>query len=131
MRKVLSYMTMLAILSTFVGINAFAETKFDPPQVTANGQYQIEANWSELKRGWSVLVLRIINQDHQAISGGKVEVAYNMVSMDMNPPDKPIVDKGDGTFEKQVFLGMKGGWKFDISIDDKSNADSLSHQINL
>lgn len=33
-------------------------------------------------------------------------------------PDKPITDKKDGTYENQVFIGMKGDWKFDLKLTD-------------
>lgn len=129
MKQILSRMTMLAILSSCINLSAFADTKFDPPQVTANGQYQLEGNWSELKHGWSNLILKVTGQDQQPVIGAKVDVAYDMVGMPMNPPSKPVVDKGDGTYVKPVFVGMRGTWQFDIAVTEAvKGEDTLSRQ---
>lgn len=38
---------------------------------------------------------------------------------------------GDGTYEKQVFIGMKGTWQFDITVDANSMEDALSSQQKI
>ncbi len=126
MRKIVSSILMLGALGIVV-CEANAATKFDPPEATVNNYYQIEGNWSELKKGWSTLVLKISDQDQKPVVGATVTVAYDMVGMPMNPPNKPVVDKGDGTYEKPVFVGMRGNWRFDVTVEDNARADGLSH----
>lgn len=131
MKQIASRFAVLAILISCLSLPAFAETNFTSAQITRNGLYQIEGNWSELKHGWSKLVLKISNQNQQLVAGAKVNVAYEMIGMPMNPPNKPVVDMGDGTYEKQVFIGMKGTWQFDITVDSNAEQDTLSSQQNI
>lgn len=126
MRQFISTFALLGVFVLGLGARAFAETPFDPPEPTANGHYQVAGNWSELKRGWNVLVLKLTDMDQQPVNGATVTVVYDMVGMPMNPPDRPIVEKGDGVYEKQVFLGMRGTWKFDTTVNANTVEDTHS-----
>lgn len=103
----------------------------DPAELTKNGNYQIAGNWSELKRGWNTLKLYITDTANQPTTGASVKVVYDMIGMPMNPPDKPVEEKGDGNYEKQVFLGMKGDWQFDVTVNKDSIEDSLMRIENI
>lgn len=106
---------------------AFAElADLDAPEPTVNGHFQISANWSQLKRGWNTLTMELRNAANQPIAGANVAVAYEMMDMPMNPPEKPVEEKGDGFYEKRVFLGMKGKWKFSIVVNAHSVEDTLT-----
>ncbi|MEK6706350.1 MAG: FixH family protein [Bdellovibrionota bacterium] len=108
------------------GSYAFAEDAgLDAPEVTANSHYQVSGNWSQLKRGWNVLTLKVTDVAGQSIIGATVTVDYDMVEMPMSPPNKPVEDKGGGFYEKRVFLGMKGKWKFDITVNSNAVEDTL------
>lgn len=128
MKQILSRIAVLAFLISTLSLTAFADSNFDQPETTQNGHYQIKGNWSELKHGWNKLILKILNQEQQPVVGAKVEIAYEMLDMPMDPPNKPVLDKGDGSYEKQVFIGMKGAWEFNISVNDKANVDTLTLQ---
>ena len=128
MKRILSRIAILTFLIATFSLTAFADANFDQPVITQNGHYQIEGNWSELKRGWCKLILKISNQEQQPVVGAQVAVAYDMADMPMSPPNKPVLDKGDGTYEKQVFLGMRGTWQFDITVNDNTNTDTLTLQ---
>ena len=54
MNKILSRIAMLGILSACV-VSAYAEESISLEEATINGNYQVEANWSELKHGWNKL----------------------------------------------------------------------------
>lgn len=132
MKQRMSRFAILGVLALGLSaITAQAETKFDPAEPTVNGHYQVAGNWSELKHGWNTLILKVTDMNEQAVAGAKVTVVYEMVGMPMNPPDKPVEDKGDGTYEKRVFFGMKGTWKFDITVNSNSLEDTLSRQQEI
>lgn len=97
---------------------------FDPAEPTANQKFLVSGNWSELKRGWNTLVLRVTDADQQPVPGAAVSVAYEMVGMPMNPPQNPVIDKGDGIYEKRIFLGMRGEWRFDTTIQLDESSDT-------
>ena len=126
MKQILNRVALLGIL--FMAVTVQAVTQFDPPELTANGQYQVEGNWSQLKRGWNVLIVKISSPTQQPLAGLKLDIAYDMVGMPMSPPNKTIVDKKDGTYEKQVFFGMQGDWKFQFKLNDAVKADVLVRQ---
>ena len=126
MKQVFNRIAMLGILC--MGLTAFAQTKFDPAEVTSKGTYQVEANWSQLKRGWNLLVIKVSTPTQQPLAGLNLSVDYDMMGMPMSPPNKPIVDKKDGTYEKQVFMGMPGDWKFDLKLSDAAKADTFTRQ---
>ena len=124
MKTTVSILALYSALSLFAGGAALAEARLDPPEPTVNGHYQVAGNWSELKRGWNTLVLKVTDSGQTAMTGATVKVAYDMVGMPMNPPDRPVVEKGDGIYEKRVFLGMPGSWKFDTEVTSGDVADS-------
>ena len=127
-------LVMLLFVSFMGGVStcqhhAHASTStvvFDTAEPTVNNQYQISGNWSELKRGLGILTLKITDTSAQSVTGANVVVAYDMATMPMNPPDKPVEEKGDGVYEKRVFLGMRGTWKFNLSIKANSVEDTLT-----
>ncbi|HAZ14658.1 MAG: hypothetical protein A2X86_06220 [Bdellovibrionales bacterium GWA2_49_15] len=100
--------------------------EFDAAEPTVNQQYKISGNWSELKRGWGILTLKVTDASEQAVTGAKVVVPYDMTTMSMHPPENAVEEKGDGLYEKKIFLGMRGTWKFNISIDSNSVVDTLT-----
>lgn len=126
MNRILNHVTMLIIIC--MAFTANAQIKFDPAELTTNGNYQIEGNWSQLKRGWNLLVIKVSTPTQQPLVGINLGVIYDMVGMPMSPPDKPVVDKRDGTYEKQVFIGMKGDWKFDLKLTDAAKFDLFTRQ---
>ncbi len=83
---------------------------------TAQGYFLVSGNWAQLKRGGNVLVLKITDSESKALTQANVKVAYDMVEMSMNPPDNPVEEKENGVYEKKIFLGMKGHWKFKTTI---------------
>ncbi len=105
--------------------------KFDPAEPSAGGNYQVSGNWLELKRGWNVLTLQIVDSNSNPVTGAELKVIYDMVGMPMNPPNKPVEEKGEGRYNKQVFLGMRGQWKFDLTIHKDTVEDTLSHIENV
>lgn len=102
------------------------ELKMDASEPTANATYQISGNWSELKRGWNTLVLKVADPTNQAVLGAQVTVTYDMVEMPMSPPEKPVEEKGDGIYEKRIFLGMKGTWLFNTVVNSNGEGDTLT-----
>lgn len=102
--------------------------QMDQPEVTKNGSYEISGNWSELKRAWNTLTLKITDRNKQPVTGAKVTVVYDMVDMPMTPPERPVVEKGDGVYEKRVFPGMRGDWQFDTTVE-KDNAKDTHIKI--
>ena len=100
--------------------------ELDAAEPTVNKQYQISGNWSEIKRGWGVLTLKVTNADEQAVTGAKVVTTYEMATMPMNPPDRPVEEIGEGIYEKKIFVGMRGPWKFNISVTVNSVEDTLT-----
>ena len=73
--------------------------------------------------------LKITTLEKESVLGAKITLDYDMTEMEMNPPKKPIVEKPDGVYETQVYLGMKGEWKFDFTIEKDQNVDTLSKKI--
>ncbi|MBI2521871.1 MAG: hypothetical protein HYV97_15755 [Bdellovibrio sp.] len=131
--------TMMSVLFAFLLVgsvstcqhhshDAHAATaiEFDVAEPTVNNQYQISGNWSELKRGWGILTLKITNTEEQSVTGAKVVIPYDMATMSMRPPEYAVEEKGEGIYEKKIFLGMRGAWKFNISIDSNSVVDTLT-----
>ena len=111
------------VTALFFGSIAFATT-FDPAERTQKGHYEITGNWSELKRGTNTLVLKITDSNtHEAVAGAAVTVDYDMVEMPTNPPNNAINETAPGTYEKVVFLGMRGQWKFHTLVDKSSLQD--------
>jgi hypothetical protein len=107
---------------------SFADSvKFDPAEASANGMYHIAGTWSQLKTSWDNLDLNVVDDHNQPVAGATVTIKYQMVGMPMGTPDRPVVDKGDGVYEKQVFLGMRGKWQFDVLVNKGSTQDSLTH----
>lgn len=131
MKNLLTRFALLSALSICVMSGVRADTKFDPAETTDSGKYFIEANWSELHHAWSVLTLKISDSELRPVTDAKVRVLYDMAAMPMNPPDKPIVNKGDGTYEKRVFLGMLGVWNFEINVDAAPTEDVLKHSQKI
>ncbi len=119
------------MMCAMISVSSASEDVLDPADLTVQGVYQVSSNWSTLKRGWNVLILRVLDSQNQPVSSAKVIVKYDMATMPMNPPDKPVIEKEDGIYEKSIFLGMKGNWKFDISIAEESQNDTLSKTINI
>ncbi len=105
--------------------------KLDPAQQSANGYYQIAGTWSELKLGWNVLTLKITDSNSNPVTGAELKVTYDMVGMPMNPPDKPVEEKGKGRYNKQVFFGMRGLWRFDLTIHKDIVEDTLLRIENI
>jgi hypothetical protein len=104
---------------------SFADETLDPGEFTVNGKYKIAVNWSELKRGWNSLILKITDAEENRVSEASVTVTYDMIGMPMNPPDKPVEEKSASVYEKKVFLGMQGKWQFDISVIKNTVEDTL------
>lgn len=98
----------------------------DSAESTNNNSYQVVGNWSELKRGWNTLILVVTEGNNEAVVGATITVSYDMVDMKMDPPDKPVEEKENGRYEKRVFLGMKGKWKFDTTIRKDQLEDALT-----
>ena len=113
-------------------IVAFSQLGFalDQPEPTVNGTYQIEANWSELTRGWNVLQLTITDSQQHPVLGSGLEITYDMVGMPMGPPNNPVVEIGNGQYEKKIFLGMSGKWQFDMKMSNNGSEDSFSKVQN-
>ena len=44
----------------------------------------------------------------------------------MNPPNNPGVEKGEGLYEKKIFLGMSGEWQFDMKLTAAGAEDTFS-----
>lgn len=99
------------------------EPALDGPELTKNGSYQIFGNWLELKRGWNTLKLKITTPKNEPVEKADVTIVYDMVNMPMDPPYKPVVEKGDGIYEKSIFLGMRGQWQFDTTINKDQTED--------
>lgn len=110
---------------------ASEEAPLDSPELTQNQAYQVSGNWSQLKRGWNVLQLKILNQENKSLLKAQVTVAYDMATMPMNPPNNPIEEKENGVYEKKIFLGMKGDWKFDVTIEKDSKKDTFAKVVNI
>ena len=117
MKKLIFNIFTVAVLSSVLGVNSYSEGIANQPELSLNGHYQVEANWSQLKRGWNTLLIKLTDENQKTVSGAKLTLRYDMAGMAMNPPDKPILDKGNGDYEKQVFIGMNGGWKFELTIE--------------
>ncbi|MBI2645910.1 MAG: FixH family protein [Deltaproteobacteria bacterium] len=132
MKKILVFFTLVWIAATPFPIYAHDnETHLDPAEATTEGRFLISSNWSQLKRGWNVLVLQITNTEGQALSQANVKVSYEMEDMEMNPPDNPVEEKENGTYEKKIFLGMKGNWKFDATLEKDDVKDTLAKVIKV
>lgn len=125
-----------SVLAVFMALSsaafAFAQdgVTVDPPEKTVDGKYVVSANWSELKRGWNTLTVQI-SQDGTALTGAQVKIDYAMVSMPMPAPVRPVVEKDGGVYEKQVFPGMAGRWRFDIQIKKDAGSDHLSRFVDI
>lgn len=127
----MSIRALLLASALFLSLNselAIAEGSYalDTSEPTKNGFYQISANWSELRRGWNTLTFQVYDSEQKSIATDEVSVSYDMESMPMDPPDEPIIDKGDGLYEKRIFLGMRGGWKFDFKLSKNKVEDTYS-----
>lgn len=107
---------------------ANADTKFDPPEASQHGVYQIAANWSEMHHGWSVLTIKLTDATKAPVKGAELQIDYDMTGMPMSPPQKPVVEKDEGIYEKKVFFGMTGEYFFDFKIKAKSSEDTFSHK---
>ena len=103
-----------------------SEPAADVPEVTQNGNFQITGNWQQLRHGWKALSLKVTDQAKHPVVGAQVKVKYEMLEMPMNPPDKAVVEKGDGIYEKSIFIGMGGRWQFDIQVSAGTTTDSLT-----
>lgn len=112
---------LVACVSFFSKANA---AKMDPPQVSKLGSYQVSLNGVELKKGKNTLLISLVDSTGLPMIAADLALAYDMVGMSMNPPVKPIVDHGDGTYETEVFLGMRGNWSFVVEVTDKGTTDS-------
>ena len=118
------FATVFSLL--LVSSSGKADLTLDAAEPTANGSYQISANWSELKRGWNQLVFQLTDANQQLVSGAIVTIKYNMIGMNMDPPDNPVVETQSGVYEKKIFLGMNGNWKFDSRVIKQSVEDTHS-----
>ncbi len=103
----------------------------DQPEATVNGAYQVEGNWSGLKLGWNMLELKITDASGQSVIGETLDMTYDMVGMPMSPPNNSIIEKGNGQYEKKIFLGMSGKWKFDMKLTKNTIEDSFSKIQNI
>ncbi|MGK5087366.1 FixH family protein, partial [Bdellovibrionota bacterium FG-2] len=121
MKHIISTLAIFGTLALVSETLSFADA-------TANGTYDISGNWSELKRGWNTLTLKVVNTDQQGVTGATVSVAYDMKGMTMSPPDRPVEEK-DGAYEKKVFIGMNGTWKFDATVSAGGVDDTLSKEV--
>ena len=95
MKKILLTLALIAL-----GATPKMTWALDKAEATVGGKYQVSANWSELKRGWNVLTIKVEDADRNTVSGATVTVPYDMATMPMNPPQKPVLDKGEGIYEK-------------------------------
>ena len=102
-----------------------------PGRPTANGHYTIKGNWSDLKHGNNTLILQVSDASGAPVSGATVDIGYDMVEMPMNAPDKPVIEKQNGQYEKSIFTGMKGDWQFDITITKNGIEDTLTKIHNI
>jgi hypothetical protein len=98
---------------------------------TANGHYTIKGNWSDLKHGNNTLILQVSDASGASVSGATVGIGYDMVEMPMNAPDRPVVEKQNGQYEKSIFTGMKGDWQFDITVTKNGIEDTLTKIHNI
>jgi len=118
------------VLAALVGFSQISFA-FDQPELSTNGTYQIEGNWSELKRGWNILTIRVTDvATQQPVLAEKLKIVYDMVGMPMAPPNNPNIEKGLGEYEQKIFLGMSGKWKFDIQLISETSEDSFSKVEN-
>ena len=124
MKTWISTLSLFGVLTLASTAPLRADTRLDSPEPTAKKLFQVEGNWSELKRGWNALTLRVTDGDHRPVTGATVAVVYDMDGMPMNPPDRPVEEKGAGMYQKQVFLGMKGKWKFTTTVTAHSASDN-------
>lgn len=129
MKKILLVISFVMLVTMPPSIASDNNT-LDPAELTVQEIYQVSGNWSSLKRGWNTLILKISDSQNQSISQAKVTVKYDMATMPMNPPDNPVVEKEGGVYEKSIFLGMRGDWKFDISIA-RDQSDTLGKTTNI
>ena len=97
-----------------------------PREPSANGLYQIEANWTDLKRGWNILTFVVTDANQQPVSRQNIDMVYDMIGMPMSPPNNPVVEKGNGNYEKKIFLGMSGTWKFDMKLKVNNVEDKFT-----
>ena len=118
----------IALISfSFFSIStASLATEFSPREPGTNSIYFVGGNWLELQRGWNTLKLKITASDESVVTGADVTVNYDMLGHSMHPPIKPVIEVGDGVYEKQVFLGMRGAWKFDTHIQKDATEDTHS-----
>ena len=70
-----------------------------------------------------MLTIQISDANNKATQVENMTIIYDMVDMPMNPPDNAIEDKGNGLYEKKIFLGMRGGWKFDFKINEQASGE--------
>ena len=132
MKKIFALFTLVWIVGNAFPIYAHDnEPHLDPAEATTQGHFLISSNWSQLKRGWDVLVLQITNTEGQTLNQANVKVSYDMEDMEMNPPDHPVEEKENGTYEKKIFLGMKGNWKFDITLEKEETKDTFAKVVKI
>ncbi len=131
MKKIL----VLFILGTVVFASpTFADhpsPKLDPAEASSQGHFLIHGNWDQLKRGWNIFVLKLTDSEEKILNSAHVKVSYDMEDMEMNPPDNPVEEKDNGFYEKKIFLGMKGNWKFDATIEKDETKDIFSKVIKI
>jgi hypothetical protein len=97
----------------------------DQAERTVAGQYWITGNWSALKRGWNVLSLYVTDQNSVPVNEAQVTVDYDMASHSMNPPKAQVEARGNGIYEARIFLGMRGGYRYDITVKQGDVQDEL------
>lgn len=95
-------------------------------QPSTNGVYLVSGNWDALKRSWNNLSLTILDNEQKPVEAAVITLKYDMVGMPMDPPISPIIEKGNGVYETRVFLGMRGSYKFDFTIDKDGEQDTFS-----
>ena len=124
MKKLITLSAIMTVLG-FLTLTRAEAPNLDPAELTAQSLYKVSANWSSLKRGENTLVLKITDGEDQPITGATISVTYDMADMPMNPPNYPIEEKEGSIYEKRVFLGMRGNWKFKINVRQGETEDSL------
>ena len=119
-------MKIQLILGAFLVGFAHLSFALDQPEVSTGGNYEIQANWSELKHGWNILTIQVSDMNQHPVLNENIEIAYDMVGMTMNPLNNAVVEKGNGLYEKKIFLGMPGKWKFDMKLSYENSEDNFS-----
>ncbi|MCM2279872.1 MAG: FixH family protein [Oligoflexia bacterium] len=113
----------LAAIAALTGLASISE--LDPPEATQAQVFQVQGNWSELKRGRNILKLHVSDPQGAAVTGARLELSYDMPEMPMNPPVEPFEAKDGGNYETRVLLGMRGTYQFQISISAGAQGDRL------